>query len=152
MYTVVNSIEEVNELINEWWICQWWCSYVLTPDNRPYLCQAMIKTNQKEKKKPWDKSIREDLQRFVSAWNNVRSIWRLKWLRKVEVITPTMEREWKKLVDEFKDLSLIEKSIDTYIGEISDRREREWSDYHLHRFTFDQFIKQANWARRFINF
>ena len=96
MYTVVNSIEEVNELINEWWICQWWCSYVLTPDNRPYLCQAMIKTNQKEKKKPWDKSIREDLQRFVSAWNNVRSIWRLKWLRKVEVITPTMEREWKK--------------------------------------------------------
>ncbi len=151
MYTVVHSVEEVNELLNDWWVCQWWVSYILPQDGRPYLSQAMIKDQTKEKKKPSDKSIDENLRKFVNAWNQVTQIGSAKWFKTVRVITTNMQKERSKLVSEFKDLSLIEESIWSYIDEISKRTKREWSDYHLHRFTFEQFIKQQNGARKFIN-
>lgn len=149
MYTVAHSIEEVNELRNDWWECQWWiCEYY---DKHVYMAQAMIKDPIKEKKMTSDKSIDENLRKFVNAWNAVEQIGSAKWFKTVRVITVNMQKEWAKLVSEFKDLSLIEDSIWSYIDEIGKRTKREGSDYHLHRFTFEQFIKQLNGARKFIN-
>lgn len=150
MYMVAYSVEEVNELLKDWWVCQWWCQ-IIPRVWKPVFFQAMIKDPIKEKKKPTDKSIDENLRKFVNARNAVEQIWSAKWFKTVRVITANMQKEWSKLVSEFKDLSLIEDSIWSYIDEIGKRAKREWSDYHLHRFTFEQFIKQQNGARKFIN-
>ena len=151
MYTIAHSIEEVNKLMQDGWVSQWWvCEYVC--NNSVYIAQAMVKYPKKSRKvSARDKSIDPELQKFVEAWNSVDNINGNKWFPKTRVITNSMQREWDKIVKEFKDIKLIGNSIWKYEQDIYHRVKRDGSDYHLHRFTFEQFIKQANWARKFIN-
>lgn len=124
-----------------WWICNIWSTICIWMQKKIRVVKEDIEN---------DPDTPDALKKCKSSWNQFEFIWNRPWLRKITKITSNTKKAWDKLVKEFKDMSLIEASISNYIEEIEWRSPK--SDYYHHRFTFEEFLSQGNWARKFINY
>lgn len=111
--------------------------------------QAISPTEMKTKEQIqelWLEIEKEMLLKFIRSWNNS---WAMKSCKK---ITKEIESERHKIFKSWKwDSKELREGFKNYIYDCKNRTEETHWTYSSHRFTFYEFIKQANWYKRFAN-
>jgi len=93
---------------------------------------------------PDSKSVTE-LKDFISKWNKIKKIKWKKWFIWCRWPTKDLIKERKRCKSIYW-ITGINEWVRAYIEEIKKRPD---DSYQLHRFSLYEFLKQANWLKRF---
>jgi len=168
----INTVSTAIKNIEKLWLIKtsrkmraggWQIRFISSPKNSMSVSQnlgdATTKNSTVIKNKINNNKIKESnvilLKRFVDKRNDIDKLFignrKIRWLMKVNTITPGIEREWHKLLKELTKDQIV-TSISNYIDHIKKINKEGKGWYADHRFSFYKFIKQDNWAREFINY
>lgn len=89
-----------------------------------------------------------DIEKYIEFWNSFEDVWERKWMKKCRWVTDDLITERNKLMKSYSKEDILVWT-ENYIADINSRDLN--NSYASHRFSMYDFLKQANWFKKFYN-